>query len=84
MGVTILQNIERGLDPPENQNMFVDNCAQCSCSVYTDDECWSDVDNNIFCSEDCAKKYYQIREKYINVEELVQERKWEHLEDTDN
>lgn len=37
-------------------------CAQCGETVWNIDKRWEDDGENIFCSEDCAKKYYGIRE----------------------
>ena len=37
-------------------------CDKCGETLYTEYEIWTDNDGNKFCSEDCAKKYYGIKE----------------------
>lgn len=37
-------------------------CDKCGETLYTEYEIWTDNDGNKFCSEDCAKDYYGIKE----------------------
>ena len=37
-------------------------CDKCGETLYTEYEIWTDDDGNKFCSEDCAKDYYGIKE----------------------
>lgn len=40
-------------------------CAQCGEVIFPDIEYWTDIDDNIFCSDECAKAYWGIRCRYI-------------------
>ena len=37
-------------------------CSKCGEDLYEEYEIWTDDDGNKFCSEDCAKDYYGIKE----------------------
>ena len=40
----------------------VGDCEQCGEELYEEYEIWTDDNGNKFCSEDCAKDYYGIKE----------------------
>lgn len=46
---------------PNAESKIVDNCTNCGSSIYDSEECWSDNDENNFCSEECVMEYYGIR-----------------------
>ena len=51
--------------PPECPNYEyhkVGICEQCGEELYEEYEIWTDDNGNKFCSEDCAKDYYGIKE----------------------
>lgn len=47
---------------PNSEHYTVGNCSKCGEELYEYYEIWTDCDNNKFCSEDCAKDYYGIKE----------------------
>lgn len=43
----------------------VGNCEKCGEELYKEYEIWTDDDGNKFCSQNCAKEFYGIKEIYI-------------------
>lgn len=47
---------------PNYEYHKVGTCDKCGEDLYEEYEIWTDYDGNRFCSEDCAKDYYGIKE----------------------
>ena len=47
---------------PNHKCNKVGSCDKCGNDLYEEYEIWTDNDGNKFCSEDCAKDYYGIKE----------------------
>ena len=47
---------------PNYEYHKVGSCDQCNGNLYNEYEIWTDDNGNKFCSEDCAKDYYGIKE----------------------
>ena len=47
---------------PNYEYHKVGTCDKCGKDLYEEYEIWTDDNGNEFCSEDCAKDYYGIKE----------------------
>lgn len=47
---------------PNYEPKIIGFCEKCGGIIYNSGEIWVDNDNNKFCSEECAKEYYEIEE----------------------
>jgi hypothetical protein len=75
-----MQSYERNLDQSIPEPVFWDYCEKCGWKITTDDECWTDLNGTPFCSENCAKEYYEIKEIEVDPDELEYDRKLQALE----
>lgn len=47
---------------PNAKEPIVGSCSQCNEDIRSDYTYWIDEAGNLFCSEECALKFYNIRE----------------------
>lgn len=47
---------------PNYEPKIIAFCEKCGECIYDTGEIWGDNANNKFCSEDCIKEYYGIKE----------------------
>lgn len=52
--------------PNVSEPKIIGNCEQCSGSIRSDYTYYCDYENNMFCCEECAVKYYGIEETEWN------------------
>lgn len=47
---------------PNAEQKTIGGCAECGAEIIEGNDLYKDIDDNIFCSEECAEKFWGIHE----------------------